>query len=90
MQYSDIDTRLISYVFHNMADEAIDVLESKKYSKFVLDDIGLLCKPFPLYWLVKCNEILLEDRNWVKDYYERVVVPSLSNCRRIVNYLSMV
>ena len=86
MRYSDIDSRLICCVFQNMADEAIDILENKEYSKSLLEDIGLLNKPFPLYWLVKCNEILLEDRNWVKDYYDRVVLPSLSNCKRLLNY----
>ncbi len=86
MPYIDIDSRLICYVFQNMADEAIDILETKNYSDTILNDIGLLDKPFPLYWLVKCNEILLEDKNWMKDYYDRVVVPSLRNCRRLLKY----
>lgn len=88
LQYSDIDTRLICCVFQNMADEAIDILENQDYSKSLLEDIGLLNKPFPLYWLVKCNEILLEDTNWVKDYYDRVVLPSLGNCRRLLKYFN--
>lgn len=86
MPNSDIDSRLICYVFQNMADEAIDILEAKNYSKDILEDIGILDSPFPLYWLVKCNEILLEDTNWKKEYYERVVVPSLRNCRRLLKY----
>lgn len=86
MPYCDIDSRLICCVFQNMADEAIDILEAKNYSKGLLEDIGLLDRPFPLYWLVKCNEILLEDDNWTKDYYDRVVVPSLENCRRLLKY----
>lgn len=86
MQYSEIDSRLICCVFQNMADEAIDILETKEYSKSLLEDIGLLNKPFPLYWLVKCNEILLEDTNWRKDYYEKVVLPSLNNCRRLLKF----
>ena len=64
MTNNDIDSRLICCVFQNMADEAIDILEAKVYSKSLLEDIGLLSKPFPLYWLVKCNEILLDDKNW--------------------------
>ena len=83
---NDIDSRLICCVFQNMADEAIDILEAKVYSKSLLEDIGLLGKPFPLYWLVKCNEILLDDKNWSKEYYERVVAPSLENCRRLLKY----
>ena len=42
-------------------------------------------EPFPLYWLIKCNEILLDDPNWTKEYYDNVV-PSLSNCRRLLKY----
>lgn len=86
MANNNIDSRLICCVFQNMADEAINILEAKKYSKSLLEDIGLLCQPFPLYWLVKCNEILLEDKKWNKNYYERVVVPSLENCRRLLKY----
>ena len=44
----DINSRLVCYVFQNMADEAIDILESEAYSKSILKDIGLLDKPFPL------------------------------------------
>lgn len=66
MPNSHIDSRLICYVFQNMADEAIDILEAKNYYKDILEDIGILDSPFPLYWLVKCNEILLEDKNWKK------------------------
>lgn len=86
MFVNDIDSRLICCVFQNMADEAIDILETKRYSKSLLENIGLLNKPFPLYWLVKCNEILLEDTNWVNDYYNNVVVPSLNNCRCLLKY----
>lgn len=86
MTNSDIDSRLICCVFQNMSDEAIDILEAKVYSKSLLEDIGLLSKPFPLYWLVKCNEILLDDKNWNKEYYERVVAPSLENCGRLLKY----
>ena len=88
MQYSDTDSKLICYVFQNMADEAINILETKEYSKSLLEDIGILDKPFPLYWLVKCNEILLEDTNWSKSYYDKVIVPSLSNCRRLLKYFN--
>ena len=84
----DIDSRLVCYVFQNMADEAIDILKSERYSKSILKDIGLLDKPFPLYWLIKCNEILLEDANWRKEYYDEVVVPSLKNCRRLLEYFN--
>ncbi len=84
----DIDSRLVCYAFQNMADEAIDILESDRYSKSILKDIGLLGKPFPLYWLLKCNEILLEDTNWRKEYYDMVVVPSLRNCRRLLKYFN--
>lgn len=88
MQSSNIDSRLICCVFQNMADEAIEILETQEYSKSLIEDIGLLNKPFPLYWLVKCNEILLEDKNWVKDYYDRVVLPSLGNCKRLLKYFN--
>lgn len=36
MPNSDIDSRLICYVFQNMADEAIDILEAKNYSRIFL------------------------------------------------------
>lgn len=84
----DINSRLVCYVFQNMADEAIDILESEAYSKSILKDIGLLDKPFPLYWLLKCNEILLKDTNWREEYYERIVVPSLRNCRHLLKYFN--
>lgn len=83
---NDTDKRLISCVFQNMADDAICILESGSYHKRLLDDIGLTNSRFPLYWLVKCNKMILDCDDWTEEFRREVILPARNDCNALLAF----
>lgn len=67
---------LIKCVIECDSDGAIAILESGDFNISIIDDIGLLKKPFPLSWIILCNKILLANDNWNEKYFKPVIIPA--------------
>ena len=78
--------KIVCYVFQNMADEAIEILESDDFDKNILEDVGLFEHPFPLYLISLCNLTYADDDGWRKDYLEDVIIPMRRQCHQLIDY----
>lgn len=73
--------KLIKAVFYCNRDEVISLMRSHTYSKTWLDDIGLFCAPFPLYYISLCIKTILADIDisWKEDF-EPIRAKLLAGC----------
>lgn len=78
--------RLVCCVFQNMADEAIEILESGDFDKNIFDDVGLFANPFPLYLISLCNLTYADDNEWRKDFLDEVIIPMRRQCHQLIDY----
>ena len=76
---------VVSMVIQNLAEEAIDSIESAAFDKSILEDIGSCSKPLPLYKLTLCNDILLSDEEW-KDWFMPTVERNRRGCQALKDY----
>ena len=53
------DELLIKMVYHNEYDAIVELISKKEFNPGLLDDIGLFDKPFPLYYITKCHQIIM-------------------------------
>lgn len=75
----------VALVMQNQAEKVIALIESGKFNKSLLGDIGCCEHPLPLYKLSLCNMILLDTDGW-RSHFLPIVERNRQNCRRLLNY----
>lgn len=69
---------LIKVTFHNCYEVVKELVESKDFDRNILDDIGLLNVPFPLYYITMCykrvmwNEFIEETMPFVREQRKNI------------------
>lgn len=67
---------LLKCVVQCDADGAIAILESDCYDHTIIEDIGYFKNPFPLSWIILCNQLLLDNEDWNRKYFDTVILPA--------------